>query len=144
MPYNFEETPHIERDETVPESDEERMTRIHQAIIVSARQLLYAFESAEELARQHTELHRMYEKTQQLETLSRAAREAHALRILSWVNEDPPFRGRGPHETASSALKRHFVIRGRIEQTLRPLTDTGKVAVQIGRHTAGLFYNPQK
>lgn len=118
--------------------------KVRQEILVSARQLLYAFQSSAPAELRTQELHRMSQKVKHMTDIARTEREGYALGVLEWANHRMPEHRQASLGAARSALEHHFRIQAVVETAMRPMTDTGAIMLKLGKQTVGLFQKPQK
>ncbi len=146
MPHSAE-TPLPPNDtfETQPSEEDVLLAeKIRQEILVSARQLLYAFQPSASPELRAEELHRMSQKVKHLKDVARSEREGYAIGVLEWANHRMPENRQHSLDSARSALEHHFRIQAVVETALRPVSDTGAIMLKLGRQTVGLFHKPQK
>ena len=145
MPYSRQlSQPEHELSPEPVESDVEHAERVRQEILVSARQLLYAFQPSGGPELRAAELNRMSQKVKLLEDVARVEREAFALGVLDMATQSISAQRQYAHDAAKEALAQHFRTRASIEQAMRPMTDTGAIILKLGQQTVDLFYKQQK
>lgn len=146
MPHSAEiPLPPHENLETHPSEEDVLLAeKIRQEILVSARQLLYAFQPSASPELRTEELHRMSQKVKHLTDVARSEREGYAIGVLEWANHRMPEHRQASLGAARSALEHHFRIQAIVETAMRPMTDTGAIMLKLGKQTVGLFHKPQK
>lgn len=145
MPHSAEIPPPEHLDSETQPSEEAVLLaeNIRQEILVSARQLLYAFQPTAPAELRSEELHRMSQKVKHLTDVARTEREGYALGVLEWANHRLPEHRQGSVGAARSALEHLFRIQAIVDTAMRPMTDTGAIMLEIGRRTVGMFQKPQ-
>jgi len=144
MPYSAQTPPYHQFDLDPFDADADRAEQIKQKILVSARQLLYAYQPDTTAEQRVSGLYHVSRTVRALDDISRIERESFALGLLDRAAADLPAQRQGAYLPARTALEHHFKLQALVEAALKPVTDTGKIAIQIGKHTVGLFHKPQK